>query len=229
MKLWLRSLVAAALLLAVAPLSAGAATILTVTGGGLNAANVNAICFSGAFACNGTGAELRLEGTGSVSGTITVDGLNAIFDLDLVSASFKQVPLGTGTVEEVIFSTVAYTATVPISLTGTGVSFTQDGFGTGTAAGTFDSFGPAAVPLDVAAGFAVGPLFGNANCGLTAGNVGQCSISFGEFFFPLTIDSADYTAIHVFNVDVAPVPEPSALLLLPLALGAALTQHRRRS
>jgi len=205
------------------------ASVLTISGGGLTAQDVNFTCLSSEAGLCNSAKEQQLDGVATVTGTITVAGGFAVFDLDLVLATFLKVPSTSGSVETLVFKSMHYTATAPIFIIGPFDTFILFGAPpVGAVTGTYDTFGAAAVPLDVGVAISETPTASNVGCTLTATNVGGCSITFGfPRDFDLSLDGSSHDLQHVFNLAIAPVPEPTTALLLLLAVaGLAARQPR---
>ena len=202
---------------------ASAAAASPIVGGGLAQSYA---CPSGANPCAGS-SDFALDpptpvepATGSISFTPTTATI-------LLSVPDYTMTGSAAGVTQLDFSSVSYSATVPVTTTPLGggyVQITQNpGFATGSVSGSYDQIGgPGAGPFSDAT-----VSFSNFSCLLQNGS-GQCGFNVGSFNaaadFALDVNGSPHDVVQTFNVVV---PEPGTIGLV--ALGAlALVAGRRR-
>ncbi len=199
-----------------------AASASPIVDGGLTA---SIACPDGANPCS-TSANFSLDPptpakltTGSITFTPTTATISFLVPSYSMTGS-------SGSVTDIDFTNVSYSATVGISVIDFGggmIQVNQDlGFATGSVSGTYDQIGgPGSGPFsDLSVSFA------NLSCFLIDG-VGTCGVDVGSFAqnadFSLDVDGVDHDVVQSFNVVV---PEPSTLALLGLGM-LALAGRRR--
>jgi len=199
--------------------SAGAASIV---GGGLAQ---SIACADGASPCS-TAANFTLDPptpTKLTTGSITFGPTTATITLTVPSYSMTG---SSGSVTDLDFTNVTYSATVGITVFDLGGGILQIdqtvGLATGTVSGTYDEVGGTASRSL----FDDTVSFSNLSCFLIDG-VGQCGLDVGSLAqsadLALDVDGVGHDMVQTFNVIV---PEPSTIALLGLGL-LALAARRR--
>ncbi|MGH9887153.1 MAG: PEP-CTERM sorting domain-containing protein [bacterium] len=182
---------------------------LTITSGGLTAANANYGCPTGSSLCQ-TNADFALSAPANASGTIDINAAGTIATINLYVGSVSFSPTGAGS--PITFAAATYSGTVNV-LSGTGF---------------VSSVGPGAGSLSGTVGgspFSASPSISILNCSVS-GSTALCGITFGKAGFT---NVADHDWVHTFNVSATsnPVPEPTTALLVVLGAAGLLFRARR--
>jgi hypothetical protein len=195
---------------------------LNVTGGGVEATATNFGCLSGSTACGGAEKMFGLATPGAATGTVSIVGGTATFDLSVTS--FLMADDG-GTADQILFEAMHYLATAPVITSGDpSTLFTVSGPTsptTGHVTGMYSTFDSGGGVLDVDLPIDVEVEIANIGC-LVSFGAGTCGIQFGQSGYTL----ADYDFVNTLDV-VVTVAEPASLVLLGLGLIAAAGVRRR--
>ncbi len=228
-KIWAKTAaVGGALLIGVA--QAGSALTMTATGGGISAVVGNYACASatspGLCAIQKT---FDYFTPGTASGTITVDTNTnlATVALSIASFSFDDVSAPVGGVDEILFTNVFYSVTVPVIDNGSGFYNQTGGAVLGTVTGTYEQKLGGATAI-AAAAFSESVSYSNLVC--PTGGIGQCGLTAGNGaagLYDLNVGSGPALTKFVNTLNVNVIPEPATGILL--ALGLAIVAARRRS
>jgi hypothetical protein len=182
---------------------------LTITSGGLTAANANYGCPTGSALCQ-TNADFALSAPASATGTIDINAAGTIATINLYVSNAVFAPTGAGS--PITFAAATYSGTVNV-LSGAGF-VSSVGPGAGSLSGTVDG-----------SPFSVSPSISILNCTLSGGTA-LCGIAFGKAGFT---NVAAHDWVHTFNVTASttPVPEPASALLVLFGVAGMLVRTRR--
>ncbi len=195
---------------------AHAATIYNISGGGLDDGHA---CLSSASAgACAAEALFSVNDTFSVTGTITIDSVNNLADINITLTSGSFVGDHNG-VAEVVFTDTTFVVTDYNIM-----SFGNNVFGLGTSAsisvGTFTQFDAGAAVVGGPTGFGEAATASAFSCSIN-GTGGICGFTIGssrDFDLPVGGDSLDFVSTFNVSVAVSPVPEPSAALVFAIGL-----------
>jgi len=207
-RMLLSTLVLAVLALA-APNGAQALT-LNVVGGSVGEASycADTLCFSEPLSFD-TGDAVTF------SGTITVDGGNVSFDIDVSVIGFSGGP--DGAVSDVELQSLSYVAG-PVAFSGTADDFIAGGTAAVTGTVSPDAGAGSAIDLPTAA-FSMTCLDESSQL--------KCGIVLAGLTFPISVDGSTRYVPHTLNPTAVPEPHPMVMALTAGLL--ALTYGRTRS
>lgn len=214
------AMMAVGMLLAVSPASA---TIINLTVNGGFGLDIGRACTSAL--CTSSTSPWTNNTNYATTGSISIDDsaltLNAV-----LSVSFSEITgAAANGITEIEFYTTTYTITnAPITIiAGTPTTYQITG-------GNWSTVDPTTVTQIGTGGGSTNPIFNNVrvtgSCGLVAGNVGQCGLTFGFTNFS---SGAPLNRVIQQTFNLAVVPEPTTIALVGAGILGLGWAGRRRS